>query len=394
MRSLFTTVLLSGVMMVATAQTPLVLNQSNLHFTTPQTIQPTVADTTGVPEPQAGTNVDWDYSGLTPTSSITYSYIVNTDANFPNTALIDTNIFRTVALGKGYYYNSVLVYDGDGFSEDGIIINEQKYGLGNVTTIPTDSFNVPAQSIMFSSPRTIVDFPATFNSAWTSNLHYDVHVNLTAAPFGLNDTDFVQRSYITQEDTVVGWGQVTLPATGGPSIPYDALMVQRTTTTVDSFFFATTPVDSSMLATFGLAQGQQFTNYREMFYRAGFPYILLSFSFGNDATFTNTRSIFYDRDLTTFTGLQTTAGINNVSVYPNPLTGSNLTFSFGAQQAAQGTIEVFNAVGAKVLAEKMDITTGINQQQVTFATDLSNGVYLYRIADNTGNTLFSGRFVK
>jgi len=97
--------------------------------------------------------------------------------------------------------------------------------------------------------------------------------------------------------------------------------------------------------------------------------------------------------------IQSTAGVNSIesgigqiTVYPNPNTGQ-FTLSFSHPELVSGTqtIEVYNALGARVY------NVMLNQVQHDYEINLSsqpNGIYLYRIIKSeNGNLLGEGKLV-
>lgn len=90
--------------------------------------------------------------------------------------------------------------------------------------------------------------------------------------------------------------------------------------------------------------------------------------------------------VTLVTGIATLSNSTFVSVYPNPNNGSFTIESSGLNGKA--TVEVYNILGEQVLGQ---IITG-STNQITLGAQPS-GVYLYRILNQTGSVISTGKFV-
>jgi len=85
-------------------------------------------------------------------------------------------------------------------------------------------------------------------------------------------------------------------------------------------------------------------------------------------------------------GISNIAGISNLNIYPNPASNN---FNVKANLAEKGnvTIELVNAIGAKVVVRNLGVTDVINENIVT--THLSAGVYHVNIAVNGQHASYS-----
>jgi hypothetical protein len=117
--------------------------------------------------------------------------------------------------------------------------------------------------------------------------------------------------------------------------------------------------------------------------------------YGNDIPFVARWQPCSDTNITT-----STTPISNkpsISLFPNPNTGAFTIAFAGTQNFVSSTIEVYNVMGQKVFAA----TPSLLPQSgggVSFSYNLNissqpNGVYLYRVIDETGKLLGEGKFV-
>ncbi len=89
-----------------------------------------------------------------------------------------------------------------------------------------------------------------------------------------------------------------------------------------------------------------------------------------------------------FTGVETLTS-NSLMAYPNPA-NNMVTVGFGAENAAQGTLEIMNLAGQVVLSQNIEVVSGKNMVEVNIA-DLASGVYAYQV--KTGDQQMTGKLV-
>lgn len=89
-----------------------------------------------------------------------------------------------------------------------------------------------------------------------------------------------------------------------------------------------------------------------------------------------------------FTGVETLTS-NSLMAYPNPA-NNMVSVGFGAEKAAQGTLEIMNLAGQVVLSQNIDVVSGKNMVEVNIA-DLASGVYAYQV--KTGAQQMTGKLV-
>jgi len=80
----------------------------------------------------------------------------------------------------------------------------------------------------------------------------------------------------------------------------------------------------------------------------------------------------------------------DISLFPNPA-NSQITFEFNKASKEQLFVSIFNAQGQEVRA--IEFESGINSQNVDIS-DLSSGVYFYRVNSEKFDKQFSGTFLK
>lgn len=80
---------------------------------------------------------------------------------------------------------------------------------------PSDSIIYSNQNIVYSSPRTIIKFPATLGSSWTSAYSDSLSFALDVAAWGYHNKPGLVKQFNKVKDSVIGWGYVKVKAALG-----------------------------------------------------------------------------------------------------------------------------------------------------------------------------------
>ena len=92
------------------------------------------------------------------------------------------------------------------------------------------------------------------------------------------------------------------------------------------------------------------------------------------------------------TAVKNVASRNPGRLYPNPDT-STVTLNLGSENEGDLTVEVYNAIGSRVLVQQSKLAVGENF--VTIGVNaLNNGLYLVKAIDQFGNSLYTGKLNK
>ena len=136
----------------------------------------------------------------------------------------------------------------------GYRIITQRFGLGAITGISTDSVVVPTQTVPAASPRFVS--PTTTGTVNRQSYRLATTGLLTVALAGLNRSPLRLVQRMSSVDSVAGWGTVRIPtASGAASAPYAALLLRHRAVEVDSFYLGTVPAPALLLAALNLTQG-------------------------------------------------------------------------------------------------------------------------------------------
>ncbi len=321
------------------------------------------------------TNATWDMSSLMDTTPIYYDYRVSSITH----QYADSNIYKL--MNYNYQGNAQLDIANTGIFEYGIDIFNYSISLFTLTSGATDNLSILTQNMMYSSPLTIINFPATYGNNWGSDYFSDLNYQLSVSAWGYNHAPGYRRSHTIEKDTVTGWGKMRVKNFAGlPSSWFDVLQVQTTITTIDSFFLNGAPFNPAYLSAFLLTQGAKTTTYKQNYYRIGEVTPLESVLF-TDSTYAHPYSA------TTHTQRLVNVGVedlveNPLVVYPNPVTGNyiNVKLPINGQE---WNYELVDISGKIIQSGKLNGSPGITQ--IELLNDVNNGEYLLKIS--TGKEL-------
>jgi len=354
-------------------QAQITFTQSNTSFN-PGLINAVGADTAGFTMPIIGVNQQWDYSTLTPNYLSSWGYTLPMNPNFPNATYLDTNGAVALISGKYYYLNTYYNTGTNGVNALGYIINDQRYGIGNLTGNSNDSCNFPGQVCTYTTNSYLMPFPTTMNTAWHTNTRGVVNFNLSVTGQVPANTPCQKVTNSVRLDTVIGWGKMRVPTVSGHSLAYDVLMIKRVVVQTDSFYMNGTIPNPALLTFFGLTQGQATTSNRYMFWRENARYTLLMLNFGSN-NFTKPSSIFYDGAAQYDTGIDEINQSSDIGISPNPNNG-NFKINTSSFLNESFELNIYNIFGQIIYSKQVNSSDYSGQISVE---NLKSGTYLVSI---------------
>ncbi len=286
---------LSFVFDQASAQSPITLTAANTPIVATTFTVNSFVSASGLSVPSKGTNQTWNYTGNV-LNTTTQELYQSTDHAYSSAAVYDTlGLDVLISSGVkeyGVFYNTVFDYGSNAIVEPGIMVPEGAANLSQISSGPTDSIWIAAQDDLYSTPVVDLAFPTTMNSNWsTVNAKRTTDMRVRVALLA-GDSDFKKVSIFNKTDTVVGWGNLIVPAYGGSQISASALMIKEKEVRTDSFFLNDQVVSGFILSTFGLpAQGHDSAVYSYQFFAQGSMLPLLRIYY-SDSTYSNTTSAF------------------------------------------------------------------------------------------------------
>lgn len=333
--------------------------------------------------PSVGTNQNWNYSSYFGNTPALNEYTPETDPFFTSNG-IDVYFagFKNFNSTLGYNLYSEYDFNSSNVKESGLDIPAQSYSLSYITGNTLDSLIIPSQQYNLTSPKIIMAFPFTANSAWQSSSPRKTNFNLNVTAYALSNAPAEHRYTFVRKDSIVGWGKLSVYTPSGPSVAYDELMNRSEQYAIDSFFLAGSPAPLALLSAFSVSQGQQTnTSYSYNFYRKGSFNYLMRLNYGSDNTFTNVVGAFTNTDNLVVTDIQD-IDHNNYStiVYPNPCHGKNIHVQFVGRNISSATYMLIDMFG-RVIEEGIVDIESTSSCNISFNRTQQNGHYLLRIFD-------------
>lgn len=371
-----TTLLLTSMGLTILASAQITLDQNNMpHSANHSDIRAT--NTTAIAIPAHGANLMYDYSTLSNADVDTIPYIDATRTGFETYTRFNygSTMLAQLQLFSEYYTHKLT----DGIARVGAYKLPETFNISTISGGPNDELVFPGGSSIFVNPSYQVKFPSTYGTTWTASFKYQTDFALSVAAFGLTNAPGQQRQYVSQVDSVVGWGQLRVPTTSGVSIYYDVLLMKQQLTFIDSVFLNGSPAPAPLLSAFGLAQGQTGASNSYVFYAAGFERPLLIIGMSNDWQ-TAERSFHTANGLATF-GLNEMDNFTKATVYPNP-TAAGSTVYFDALPNGNTTdLWVFDVYGKVVHRESLS-SNGATNMQWQVPANYKAGIYMYQLWEN------------
>jgi hypothetical protein len=276
--------------------------------------------------------------------------------------------------------------------EKGIYVPDQHYGLSSFTGNNNDSLIFPLQGSIFSSGRRLMQFPATYQSGWTSKSRRSVDFKLSVTAAGLNKTPGKHVFTVFRKDTIVGWGKMRVYTAAGPSEYYNVLVDKVNQYSIDSFFLGGAPAPPAILAAFGITQGQQtaFTN-RYNVYRTGNSTALAIFLYGNNPYTVPTYAYFDIDNLATTAVNEPGNGAYSTLLFPNPGTGNEINIKIMGEVPALHWYSIVDMQGRTVQSGQADLQNG--DLRIQLNPQLPNGHYVITGTGPQKQTVLTEQFM-
>lgn len=331
------------------------------------------------PDLTAMANGIWDMDVITDSVPFHFAFHVSGTAGhqFADSSFFNFGLYR-------YQGNTQSNIATSGYFEYSKQIERIGYSLTFLTAALLDSLIIPSQNSVYSTPRTRIAFPATYNSNWSSSYSSDLAFQLSYGLYGYDHTPGIIRTYTTEKDTVVGWGLMRVKdASGSPSAYQHVLQVQTITYHTDSFFLGGAPFPPIILTMFSVTQGRKDTVYEHYYYRIGEVTPLAKVAF-RDAAFsqpykatTHIQRLIPDQ-------IAAVESINSFRIFPNPVTGNSVTIELPSFASWQYTV---TDIAGNTVSEGT-IDNRLKKAEIELPASLLPGMYLIRI-NNNKNEVYS-----
>lgn len=360
MKRIFTLMAVAG-MVSASAQ----ISIQNYDYRLP--IQPDTAYlkvvSAGASTLSPGTNASWDLSGVFSGASVDYVLSPYSNPASPMTqGRLAYNVnFNGVVLDSLYnHFGS----DADGVYQTAFQMVSISQSLVNVTGDQADSITTLDTIQIIDVP--LLKFPLNLGDTWSHTYEVWVPMEITIEQIGWYDAVLSLKQDIIQNDSVVGWGDLTLP-TGQTA---DVLMVRHHSMRIDSTYLDGQPMDPILANQLGFQMGVSSEIDRWAFYTPGLNYAFYEYTEvdGNQST-----PVFYrTANISTLENEAATA----VLVYPNP---AHEKLQIMSDQA--NDVQLVNMNGSVVRSANKEEWNG--NVMVFTVDDLPSGNYFVRMGEET-----------
>ena len=364
--------LFAGLLLASASQAQITLTASSYPATASiigtDSLQKTAAAST-FPSLTAATNATWDMSTITDTPVVFYNYFVNPDTAEAQFADSSYNSFS----GTSYQSNVQVGIISTGLVQYGADIDSETFTTSGATIF------IPIQHAVFSIADTMIAFPATMGHSWETNYQSDFNFNVTYF-LVYSNTAGVVKSFITENDAVVGWGQMRVPTlTGSPSVYFNVLQVQVTTMTIDSFLIGGVVPPSLVLSALNITEGDTTYTYEQRYYRTGdvTPFARVEYP---NSSFSTPSSATTSAERLVSNSVKNVLNNSSVNIYPNPVSGNMLQIDL---PAISGTwsYELMDIRGRNIASGSLQATG--NHAQLSLPASAAPGIYNIRL-DNNG----------
>jgi len=320
------------------------------------------------------TNAIWDLTTITDSSVPSFIYRV-ASITYP---FADSNFYDFA--GYAYQGNVESAITSAGNFEYGIELPRAADYIGSITGGFTDSFVTLPQVDTFSSAHLVISFPATYENNWFSSYKSDFNYQISITAFSYNHAPGIVRSYVSETDSVTGWGQMRVKNMDGiPSSYFNVLQVKKIVSTVDSFFLNGTLATDLLLTTLGLTQGQTTTTYLQDYYRTGEVTPLAEVTY-SDATYSHPVHAATHIQRLVNEGVANVHGTFEVKLFPNPATG-RVTIELPSMPGTW-SFELSDFTGQ--IIQSGTLTLNGNIAPFTLPQSMASGIYSLRLFNSNG----------
>lgn len=351
--------------------------------------------TSQVSLPAVGNNLVWDYSNLNISGVTDSSYYIT--GNFPilsSAKFIYDKQPKAFTQFLGYSYDQYLTLDSSGIKEVGIHVPAINYGIGALTGNNADTLYILDNLIdEQTNPVTLMPLPYTVGTYVNTVTRYVVEMQLTLSANSMNKVPLQHVFNYHRTDSVIGWGTLKLPLVNGFITEFPVLQTRIVEYPIDSFYLNGTPAPDTLLAKFGLAQGQMIGAYRYRIhlYRENLFGYQMRFNF-TDTTFStlhNTGGAYIRKEFPIATGISSPNFNNEITAYPNPVTGGGFYISTNGTENIE-EITLSDISGRIVYQTSLNLSDNI---YVPLNENLPYGLYLLKVFDAQGNIAKHGKVI-
>lgn len=352
-----------------------------------------IANASSLAVPTRGANQNWNYSNVTGGTPSRFWFVQpDNNPNFPNATALD---IYNPSLGALTLNNSRAYYqvNANGIFYLGFQAAAGSYSIAGATGNNADSLKALISVNALSTPSQTVKLPLNFGDSWSRSYVVNSDFLLTVTAFGLINVPVQVKQYITGTDSVVGWGNLTIGGNGYNQIP--ALLYDRKTTAVDSFFVNGQPAPATLLGALALTQGSITNSRINSFYVYDPMEVKLRNALGFTVDYQTNAIIEASYDENTFKGnvsVKNLALISGIKLFPNPaVNSSKVTLSFEQPFDKNLSLEIHSISGQ--LISTLNVPAQTSQMAVDLST-YAEGMYFIRLLNEKKQVVFYEKVIR
>jgi hypothetical protein len=328
---------------------------------------------TNIVLPSIGSGEEWNYSNLSEEASLIFDYTDATgDTVFTNAN--NSRVWNYIFQGMTYSADHIDGIDANAWTSEGRRIYGEGYSITSVTGGANDSLIFLDHDDVFAAPHLNLVFPASFGNSWNSVYERELPFLLTVEGSGVVNNPGTFTEFRTTELEVVGDGTLIIPLSNGGAAPArDVILVKETLTEIDSVFLNGEPAPPTLMAAFGLTQGETTVITTYSFYTPDFGSALLVVSEGATMNFAR-----YSKDVDNLSLNETMV---STAAYPNPVSGGSIFNIDFNSDLGKAEIKIVSMNGQVVYeGEEVSINSSL---QFRIPESIEKGMYYIQINSNT-----------
>jgi len=306
-------------------------------------------------------------SGLARMYDYTYNYYTPTSTYFLSAMASDT-MATTIFQSWSAYLSNYYIKTDSLFGSMGNSIKAVKFETTQTTNGYQDSLYILKTDNVYPSPSRVFDFPMIYGINWKTTYIDKIDFKISLVVPYLNKAPGMKKTFVSRTDSVIGWGDMIIPAPPGPGARAAVLMIKRVTKYIDSFYINGKPAGSDVLNTIGSVQGNIRIVNAYYFYRKNSHQPYLSMNFGS-GEFVTPLSIIYEGGLTSDIDYEAS---ENINIYPNP-TSDRLSITHSKNMTAA----ISDIAGKIILIKKL-----YSDNETILLENIPNGNYILQLSGN------------
>ncbi len=323
-----------------------------------------------------GDNIDWELP-LEVIGNYYDKYGQPNNQTFQDASYYIDSLFDVLAAYRGVFRKDYYKKSEEGIFIQGYEYDSQSYFIGDLTGGPGDSLSIGNYSKKYENAFQLYNFPVSAGYSHTDSYIRDLNTSMTIMAYGLNSAPASKRSYVTLQDTVVGWGTAKLIALGKESANNEVLIIKRKIIYLDSIFLYGQPAPAAFLSAFNLQQGAVTEVYRYIMLSSNLRAPMMVVSFTDENMNVCSSATMNLSVLINPTSVEDNSIDSPLSIFPNP-SHDFLNVNLPNDETIS-SIQILNSLGSIVY--EVNNIQKINSNHRIDISNLEIGMYFIKIGN-------------